>query len=184
MALASLSNSLFLSCFKYKGVRIRQLVLPLPVELLSLRAADGPGERLLAILPYAISVLVLSPIVEEIYFTRIVLSALLNRLGLVAGACLTASIFRCFTREPTCCPTKHGYLSLSSPAHSSPPVHSTTARARSTLLSPRTRYATLPSFFWSQRAVLVGALWVLWDRTERGLSLAAELKVGHALEDL
>ncbi|MGB0604104.1 MAG: lysostaphin resistance A-like protein [Candidatus Latescibacterota bacterium] len=96
MALAGLSISLFLGYFKYKGVPIHQLVLPLPVELLSLRAADGPGEHLLAILPYAISVLVLSPIVEEIYFTRIVFPALRNRLGLVAGACLTASIFALF----------------------------------------------------------------------------------------
>ena len=87
MALAGLSISLFLGYFKYKGVPIHQLVVPLPVELLSLRAADGPGKHLLAMLPYAISVLVLAPIVEEIYFTRIVFPALRNRLGLVAGAC-------------------------------------------------------------------------------------------------
>ena len=147
MAPAGLSISLFPGYFKYKGVPIHQLVLPLPVELLSLRAADSPSEHLLAILPYAISVLVLSPIVEEIYFTRIVFPALRNRLGLVAGACLTASIFALF--HPSANVLSDGtWVPFSVIAGAQlTSVHSTRARARSTLLSPRTHCATLPSFF-------------------------------------
>ena len=148
--------------FKYKGVPIHQLVLPLPVELLSLRAADSPSEHLLAILPYAISVLVLSPIVEEIYFTRIVFPALRNRLGLVAGACLTASIFALFHPSANVLSDgTPGPFSVIAGAQLTS-CASTRARARSTLLSPRTHCATLPSFFSSQCTVLIGALWVLW----------------------
>ena len=185
MALAGLSISLFLGYFKYKGVPIHQLVLPLPVELLSLRAADSPSEHLLAILPYAISVLVLSPIVEEIYFTRIVFPALRNRLGLVAGACLTASIFALFHPSANvlsdgtwgtllCHRRRTAHLLCTLPGHA--------------LALPFYRLARTAQlyrlFSRSQCTVLVGALWVLWDRMERGLSLAAELKVGHALENL
>ena len=169
--------------FNTKAFPYTSLSSPLPVELLSLRAADSPSEHLLAILPYAISVLVLSPIVRK--YTSRESSALRNRLGSWPEPCSTASIFALF--HPSANVLSDGtckYPSLSSPAHSSPPVHSTRARARSTLLSPRTHWQSLPSFSRSQCTVLVGALWVLWDHAERGLSLAAELKVGHALENL
>ncbi len=95
MALAGLLIGLFLGYFKYAGVPIHQISPQFPLDLSQLHAgADAMwSTRAAPMLFHALSVLVLAPIIEEIYITGIVFPALRNRFGFAAGAGAAASIF-------------------------------------------------------------------------------------------
>lgn len=99
MVLGGLCIALFLGYFKQMGVPIHRISTYIGQEASPLHAIAGAGAGrtfLLDILPHSIGVLVLAPIIEEVYITGVVFPALRNKMGFVAGAGIAASAFALF----------------------------------------------------------------------------------------
>lgn len=99
MALGGLCIALFLGYFKQMGIPIHRISTYIGQDAPLLHAttdANSWHSLLLDVLPHCIGVLVLAPVIEEIYITAIVFPVLRNRLGFVASAGIAASIFALF----------------------------------------------------------------------------------------
>lgn len=86
----------FLAYFKFRGVDIH-LISPYPVlDIPQLRAAWADANSLYVLInlvPHLAAVLLIAPIIEEVYFTGLVFAALRNHMGFVLGLGISAALF-------------------------------------------------------------------------------------------